>query len=81
MRISAMQQKTGIWYIYVLDTNSMKANEVAEFKGEKTMTATVLHRRVGERSLSTRVWAFLTAFLAKIAESDARTQKKEPFGL
>jgi hypothetical protein len=45
------------------------------------MTATVLHRRVGERSLSTRVWAFLTAFLAKIAESDARTQKKEPFGL
>jgi len=45
------------------------------------MTATVLHRPVGQRSLSSRLWTFVAAFLAKIAELDTRQGKSEPFGL
>ena len=45
------------------------------------MTATVLHRPVGQRSISSRIWAAVTAFLAKIAELDIRQGKNEPFGL
>lgn len=45
------------------------------------MTSSVLHRRVGERTFSTRIWAAVTAFLAKIAELDIRQGKNEPFGL
>jgi len=45
------------------------------------MTATVLHRPVGQRSLSARAWAFVAALLTKIAELDVRNGKNEPFGL
>lgn len=44
------------------------------------MTATVL-RRDDERSLATRVWAWLSSFLAKTAEVSRRNGSVEPFGL
>jgi hypothetical protein len=45
------------------------------------MNTTVLHRGIGERSLSARVWAAVSAFMMKIAELDIRQGKSEPFGL
>lgn len=45
------------------------------------MNATVMARRVGYRSLSSRAWAFISALLTKIAELDIRQGKSEPFGL
>lgn len=45
------------------------------------MNTTVLHRHIGQRSLSARAWAFVSAFLTRIAELDIRHGKSEPFGL
>ncbi|HET6390393.1 hypothetical protein [Hyphomicrobium sp.] len=44
------------------------------------MTATVL-RTAGERSIATRVWAWISSFLAQTAEIDRRNGSVEPFGL
>jgi hypothetical protein len=44
------------------------------------MTATVL-RSVGQRSLSSRIWASISAFLMKVAEIERRNGAVEPFGL
>ncbi|MFA5956523.1 hypothetical protein [Hyphomicrobium sp.] len=45
------------------------------------MTATVLRRTIAQRSLSSRVWAAISAFLEKIAEIQRRNGSVEPFGL
>ncbi len=45
------------------------------------MTATVLPRSVGQRSLSSRIWASVSAFLMKIAEIQRKNGAVEPFGL
>ncbi len=45
------------------------------------MTATVLRRSIGHRSLSARFWAWLSAFLDKTAEISRRNNSTEPFGL
>jgi hypothetical protein len=45
------------------------------------MTATVLRRSVGQRSLSSRVWAAISAFLTRVAEIQRRYGSVEPLGL
>ncbi len=45
------------------------------------MNTTVLHRPIGQRSLSARIWAVVSAFMTKTAELDIRQGKSEPFGL
>ena len=45
------------------------------------MTATLLRRSVSQRSLSSRVWAAISAFLTKVAEIQRRNGSVEPFGL
>lgn len=45
------------------------------------MTATVLRRSVGQRSLTSRIWAVVSAFLTKVAEIQRRNGSVEPFGL
>jgi hypothetical protein len=73
---------SGIWYVkYHSNNKELRGYVVPMLEGVMDMNATLTARRFGQRSLSARVWAFVSAQLMKIAELDARQGKIEPFGL